>query len=335
MTENNLVSVIIPVYQAEKYLWRCVESVIGQSYKNIEIILVDDGSTDKSPAICDNLAKMDERIKIIHKRNGGVSSARKAGLQNARGEYIAFLDSDDFIHRHYIKYLLFLCIKHQTQMSACGLYSGSGCNFEEIFMKGSTYVYSGKEAILSRRIKSGVVGKLYKRELFEGLLYLVNDPVKYENEALTYMLLYRSDKVVVTKKPLYYNYQKLLSAAGKENHYKSTDFYGVLEDRIRFFADKDRELFEYSYEYLCLKLMHFYFSCKRDTKNTNNMQELLILYENAYYRTLYNEVTPLKYKLMFTAFYRYPGLCAFIANNAEFRIKKLYETFICTEKRAG
>jgi glycosyltransferase involved in cell wall biosynthesis len=331
--EYSLVSVIIPVYQAEKYLWHCAESVMEQSYKNIEIILIDDGSTDRSPDICDNLARMDQRVRVIHQSNGGVSSARNTGLHNARGEYIAFLDSDDFLHRHFIKYLLFLSLKHQAQMSACGLYSGSGWEFEGISMKGDTFVYSGKEAIISRKIKSGVVGKLYKKEIFNGLYFPVSDHLNYEDEALIYKLLYRSAKVVVTKKPLYYIYQNQFSATRKENHYRSTDFYGVLQDRILFFADKDRELLEYSYEYLCLNLMRFYFICKTDAKNKNNMQELLMLYEKAYYKVLYNEVTPFKYKLMFTAFYLYPELCAVIANKAGFRIKKWYGAFIIAKRR--
>jgi len=333
VNESSLVSVVIPVYQTEKYLWHCAQSVIGQSYKNIEIILVDDGSTDKSPGICDNLARMDGRVRVIHQENGGISSARNTGLRHARGEYVAFLDSDDFLHRHFIGYLLSLCRKHRAQLAACGLYRGSGGDFEGISMKGKSAVYSGKEAILSRRVKSGVVGKLYKRELFDGLAFPVSDHFNYEDEALIYKLLYRSGQVVVTKKPLYYYYQNPVSTTRKENHYKPTDFYEVLQERILFFEDKDRELYEYSYEYLCLNLMLFYFSCKRDPKNTNDMEELLWQYGLVYFKVLYNEVTPLKYKLMFTAFYQFPDACALIANRAGFPLKRWYEALKNAEKR--
>ncbi len=325
MKEKNLVSIIIPVYQMEQYLWRCAGSVIGQSYANLEILLIDDGSTDKSPAICDNLADMDERVKVIHQQNGGISSARNMGLLNARGEYIVFLDSDDFLHKHFIKYLLSLCRKHQAQMAVCGLYSGSGSDFEGVSMKGRTLVYTGKEAILSRRMKSGVVGKLYQKELFDGLLFPVSDHFNYEDEALIYKLLYRSEKVAATEKPLYYYYQNPVSTTRRENHYKPTDFYGVLQERIQFFVDKDPELLEYSYEYLCLNLMLFYFSCKRDPKNINDKKELLKQYERIYFKVLYNRVTPLNDKLMFTAFYLFPGPCTVFANRAGFRIKRLYE----------
>ena len=93
-----LISIIIPIYKVEQYLAECMESVLGQSYTNLEIILVDDGSPDACPALCDGYAQKDKRVKVIHKENGGLSDARNAGLEIATGEYIAFVDSDDFIH---------------------------------------------------------------------------------------------------------------------------------------------------------------------------------------------------------------------------------------------
>ena len=100
------VSVIVPVYNAERYLGRCVESILNQTYTNIEIILIDDGSPDKCPVICDSFAKEDQRIIVIHKKNGGVSSARNAGMRVAKGEYITFIDGDDWVDSNYVSYLL-------------------------------------------------------------------------------------------------------------------------------------------------------------------------------------------------------------------------------------
>jgi raffinose-raffinose alpha-galactotransferase len=97
-----LVSVIIPVFNVEQYIERCVESVINQEYKNIEIILVDDGSTDQSGMLCDELATKDERIHVIHKKNGGLSSARNSGLEHASGEWVTFIDSDDWVTEDYV-----------------------------------------------------------------------------------------------------------------------------------------------------------------------------------------------------------------------------------------
>ena len=103
----DLVSVVVPVYNVEKYLNRCVESIVNQTYKNLEIILVDDGSLDNCPVMCDEWAKKDNRIKVIHKKNGGVSSARNAGIDKSNGKYISFIDPDDYIEEN----MYFLMIK--------------------------------------------------------------------------------------------------------------------------------------------------------------------------------------------------------------------------------
>lgn len=103
MRNNSLVSVIVPIYKVEQYLDKCVDSIVNQTYKTLEVILVDDGSPDKCPAMCDEWARRDDRIRVIHKRNGGLSSARNAGLDMAIGEYISFVDSDDFITPNYVE----------------------------------------------------------------------------------------------------------------------------------------------------------------------------------------------------------------------------------------
>ena len=102
---EDLISVIVPVYNVEKYLNKCIDSIINQTYKNLEIILVDDGSQDSSGKICDEYTKKDNRIKVIHKENGGVSSARNIGLNNATGEWIAFIDADDWVDEEYLQTL--------------------------------------------------------------------------------------------------------------------------------------------------------------------------------------------------------------------------------------
>ena len=115
--QKPLISIIIPVYNAEKYLPNCLDSVINQTYKNLEIILVDDGSTDKSSEICDEYAQKDFRIKLIHKENGGVSSARNAGLALVSGDYIAWVDSDDFVAPDYIEYMYKLLKEYDADIS--------------------------------------------------------------------------------------------------------------------------------------------------------------------------------------------------------------------------
>ena len=116
---EQLVSIIVPIYNVEKYIKECIDSIINQTYKNLEIILVDDGSPDCCPKICDEYSKKDKRIKVIHKENGGLSSARNAGLDVAKGEYVSFIDSDDVVDEKFIETLYNLCIENNCDISEC------------------------------------------------------------------------------------------------------------------------------------------------------------------------------------------------------------------------
>ena len=121
--KNCLVSIIVPVYKVEKYLDRCLNSIVNQTYKNLEIILVDDGSPDNCPAMCDEWAKKDSRIKVIHKENDGLSNARNSGIEICNGDYVMFVDSDDYIAFDMVEYLLRLALDNQAEVSRCGFYT--------------------------------------------------------------------------------------------------------------------------------------------------------------------------------------------------------------------
>ena len=116
---NNLISVIIPIYNAEKYLRECINSVLNQTYKNFELLLIDDGSTDGSGTICNEYANNDSRVKVVHKQNGGVSAARNSGLELAKGEYVAFVDSDDFVNENYLLSLYKKAIETNADLVFC------------------------------------------------------------------------------------------------------------------------------------------------------------------------------------------------------------------------
>ena len=126
---NPIVSVIVPVYKVEKYIHRCMDSILGQTYDNIEIILVDDGSPDNCPQICDQYAKADERVKVIHKANGGLSDARNEGLKHISGKYVFFVDSDDFIDRNAIKYMVDLAENYCADIVQCDREIGNRDSF--------------------------------------------------------------------------------------------------------------------------------------------------------------------------------------------------------------
>lgn len=162
MSMRYKVSVIVPIYNVEKYIEECIQSICNQDYSNLEIILVDDGSPDNSGAICDSYAQKDERIKVIHKANAGVSSARNSGLDIATGDYVCFVDGDDYLESDYVSYLLNLIIDNQTEISISkGIYDTfTPKNNNPDYIK----VVSGEDAaveILTYKIHIGVYSKMF------------------------------------------------------------------------------------------------------------------------------------------------------------------------------
>lgn len=148
VAEEPLISVIVPVYNVEKYLDKCVDSIVNQTYKNLEIILVDDGSPDNCPKMCDDWARKDKRIRVIHKKNGGVSSARNLGINNANGECIGFVDSDDWIEKKYIQKLYETLIQEGADIALCGCNRVTGTNIEKINAKGTDEIVDSYQYLL-------------------------------------------------------------------------------------------------------------------------------------------------------------------------------------------
>jgi glycosyltransferase involved in cell wall biosynthesis len=183
--EKDLISVIIPIYNVGDYLKKCVNSIINQTYKNLEIILVDDGSTDKSGILCDEFAKKDSRIKVIHKQNGGLSDARNCGIEASSGKFIAFIDSDDFIAPDFYEYLLSLQKENNADIAECNfirVYEEKQDEFEfpikkeNIILKtdgvGALFLFMSDDDEISTN--SVVVwNKLYNKKLFEDIRFPV------------------------------------------------------------------------------------------------------------------------------------------------------------------
>ena len=172
-TQDELISIIIPVYKVEKYLEKCINSIIGQTYTNLQIILVDDGSPDNSGKICDKYAKKDSRVEVIHKSNGGLSEARNSGIERAKGKYIGFVDSDDYIKEDMYEVLYNLITRFQADVSICNLYDvvGDEKNIRNINegIKEYNRIDILKEVLMDKNIQSYAWNKLYKKELFDNL----------------------------------------------------------------------------------------------------------------------------------------------------------------------
>ncbi len=197
--KNPLISIIIPIYQVEKYLVRCLESIINQTYENIEIILVDDGSKDNCPQICDEYMKKDKRIKVIHKKNGGLSDARNKGLETIKGSYVTFVDSDDYVEKDYIEYLYKLIKKYKTNLSVCAsraIYESGTIISQETYEEYKlTKVKLLEKMLYQENINVSTWGKLYASKLFNDIKF-PNGRI-FEDSLTTYKLIDKCDYIAV------------------------------------------------------------------------------------------------------------------------------------------
>lgn len=225
------VSVIIPIYNVEEYLDRCVQSVCNQTYKNLEIILVDDGATDHSPEMCDKYSEMDKRIKVIHKQNGGLSSARNAGIEACTGEWLVFVDSDDYISPEMVECLYDAASKYNTDMAYCTLrgFTEDNNGYSEFRIWGdppnTDVVISGLEILKESLEKNGgllsghhviAVNKIYRKHLFDSIRYPVG--LLHEDEAIAHHMLGQCDRIVGINRPLYYYRQRSGSITHSNNN---------------------------------------------------------------------------------------------------------------------
>lgn len=253
------ISVIVPVYKVEPYLRECVDSILAQTYTDFELILVDDGSPDNCGAICDEYAAQDSRIRVIHQDNGGLSAARNAGLDIARGEFVTFVDSDDAIHPEYLSFLLEIHYKTGADISVCHFLRYSEeipeaelCGIEisaEMTGRQSCYELYGEEAV----VYTTAWGKLYRSDLFEGIRYPVG--WIHEDEATTYKLLFRAHKVAVMDNALYFYRQNPDGIINTGFSVKRYHAIAAFEERIVFFKDHgEAELAELGEKTLPLSL---------------------------------------------------------------------------------
>ncbi len=209
MRENATISVIVPIYNVENYLKECVDSLLVQSYDNLEILLIDDGSKDKCPTICDEYAQKDNRIKVVHKTNGGLSDARNEGLRRATGEYIGFVDSDDWIEPNMYSLLMEGIIKDQADISICGYYR-SYVDKEEKCVDCYNGSLGAKETLTKLfegvEIHDHSVTKLYKKELWDDIFFPVGK--LYEDIRTIYKVIARSNRVSIVGEALYHYRQR-------------------------------------------------------------------------------------------------------------------------------
>jgi glycosyltransferase involved in cell wall biosynthesis len=238
---KELISVVIPVYKVEAYLPACVESVLAQTWQDFEIILVDDGSPDRSGQICDEYAARDSRIRVIHKENGGVALARNIGIAQARGKYFAFLDSDDVWSPMFLERLYQAILETDADFAVCPFQRFSGAPSTVLPEKATTICMTQREAfeLLFNAYNIQMVAppnKLYKRALFHDITYPVG--LIHEDEAVIHEIIGAADRIAWVQEA-HYNYRETSnSIMTTQFHLKRLDETYAKEQRIAYFEHR-------------------------------------------------------------------------------------------------
>lgn len=254
--EKSLISVIVPIYKVEAYLERAICSILNQTYENLQIILVDDGSPDNCGSICDTYAGKDKRITVIHKENGGLSDARNAGLDVATGEYIVFLDSDDYIAPFFIETLMEALVSTNSDVALCPYQVVEGMEAVEFikpvendtWKKEHYFTYNRKELLLNMYDMNHpdatyfivAWNKLYKASLWEGIRFPKGKI--HEDEATTYKVFHKADQGVYVTYPMYGYFSAPSSITREGFNKKRLQWMDALTDRIVFFEKETGEM---------------------------------------------------------------------------------------------
>lgn len=247
------ISIIVPVYNVEKYICKCIDSILNQTFTDFELILIDDGSTDKSGKICDEYKKKDSRIKVIHKKNEGLSSARNIGLDIAQGKYIGFVDSDDYINCEMYSILYKNIIKHDSDIAICAFRKVNKYFNEHVEnINNEVKVFNNIEALNnlygSKSLEFIVAwNKLYKKEIFDETKYPVGKI--NEDEFVIHKLYYACKKVIYIDCNLYYYFQRENSIMNKKFTIKRFDLFYAFKDRVEFFRKVGYKELQYNAEF--------------------------------------------------------------------------------------
>ena len=274
--DQELVSIIIPVYNTDEYLERCVDSLLDQTYSKLEILLIDDGSTDNSSMICDNYARMNKKVKVIHQCNMGLARVRNNGIKYSKGKYISFVDSDDWVHEKYVEILYTNMISFDASVSSCSIKRvDKEISCGEI--DNEIEIWNSSDALRAMLQQDGFTSSacasLYERSLFEGIEY--PDQSLYEDLATTYKVLNNSKKIAKTKSELYFYYSRPGSI--DNSRYTSKHFIEIkyAEDIASFVEKKYPQINYAAQERIVGVCFHLYMMMDKDQRKTEEASYLL------------------------------------------------------------
>jgi glycosyltransferase involved in cell wall biosynthesis len=260
--KQKTISIVVPIYNTRQYLSRCIESITGQTYFNLEIILVDDGSTDGSAEICDDYARRDSRIVVIHKNNSGVSDARNEGLKVASGELLAFVDSDDHVETDMYEMLCGIQYAYGADIVECGYYGNNRNETIHGQDTGAIREYdriSGlRELILAQRFRVNVWNKLYRKDLIKKITFppgRINEDIYW-----TFKVFSRAEKIIFWDKAKYYHAKRDKSITCSNDYAVNMDKFYAYTERLEFIKKSYGELYDIAQKKLLLFIFGKYLS---------------------------------------------------------------------------
>lgn len=312
---NPIVSVIVPVYKVEKYLRNCLDSLVCQTLKSWEAILVDDGSPDRSGAICDEYAAKDNRFKVIHKENGGQSSARNLAMDYVTGDYIFYLDSDDYLHHDTLKHLVDLAISKDAEIVQCNFIRGRESKFPPIQINEELIEYDNHTVFLQFAAKIIPCGKLYKRNVIGDICF--PEGIINEDDFTTWKYYYNAKKIVITNLPFYYYTVNPNSTMANQQRRPNLNYFNAYRERIDFFKNRNEEDLEAISRVQWMKSLVMLYSNTQITDKER--QEMKTLFKENYHSASLKTIKiPSKLQLVFFVFALTPMLASKL-------VKRLYK----------
>jgi len=242
--KKDIISIVVPIYNVEKYLDKCIDSITNQTYKNLEILLIDDGSTDDCPKICDKWAKKDSRIKVYHKKNGGLSDARNYGIERAKGKYIGFIDSDDWVELDMYENLYREIVNNEVDIVICGRFIEYENSYTIEQKANEKVIMDKKEALIKLNSFAGfdmaAWDKLYKKSLFNDIEFPFGK--KCEDAYIAYKLFEKCKKIEYYPQ-CYYHYLQRKYSISKSNTL-NMDFIYAAKEQLEFFKNKYSDILD-------------------------------------------------------------------------------------------
>lgn len=278
----SLISIIIPVYRVEPYLHKCIDSVLSQTYKDIEVLIIDDGSPDQCGKICDEYAMNDSRVVVLHTANNGLAAARNIGLNKARGEYIGFVDSDDWIEPDMYEVMIQSLEKTGANVCECDIYSDNYSMFSDCSLcKNNEFIIYNKnealEALIDGKIKNVTWNKLYKRHTFESLSFPIGR--NYEDVAIMHHIIGKADKYVQIDARKYHYRNRTDSISQTRNAKNLFDYVTACINRYwylrteypRIYADKENDILQIVAMGIC-RIWRWWYGCNAEDKEYYNVK---------------------------------------------------------------